>query len=50
MKRSQKRITDAIDRLEAILASLPFDVWMKDMQGGYVYISKRNASGAETGI
>lgn len=47
MKRSKKELLTHIDRLEAILDSLPFDVWMKDTQGGYVYINKRNASDAE---
>ena len=49
MKRSKKELLSHIDRLEAILDSLPFDVWMKDMQGNYVYINKRSACDAEPG-
>lgn len=49
MKRTKKELLMHIDRLEAILDSLPFDVWMKDMQGDYVYINKSHASDAELG-
>ena len=40
MKRTKEELLLHIDRLEAILDSLPFDVWMKDREGKYIYINQ----------
>lgn len=39
MKKSKDELILHINRLEAILDSLPFDVWMKDMAGKYVIVN-----------
>ncbi|HWQ78809.1 MAG TPA: HD domain-containing phosphohydrolase [Anaerovoracaceae bacterium] len=48
MKRSKEELLMQIKRLEDILDSLPFDVWMKDKQGSYIYVNKSLAN--ETGL
>ncbi len=40
MKRTKEELLLHIDRLEAILDSLPFDVWMKDIKGNYTYVNQ----------
>jgi PAS domain S-box-containing protein len=40
MEKTKEELLLHITRLEAVLDSLPFDVWMKDRQGRYVYVNQ----------
>jgi PAS domain S-box-containing protein len=48
MKKSREELLLHITRLEAILDSLPFDVWMKDKDGTYLIVNQKVSE--ETGI
>lgn len=43
MKKSREELLMHITRLEAILDSLPFDVWMKDREGNYLFVNQNTA-------
>ncbi len=48
MEKSKEELLLHINRLEAILDSLPFDVWMKDRDGRYLIVNRKLSE--ETGI
>lgn len=48
MEKSKEELLLHIYRLEAILDSLPFDVWMKDKEGNYLVVNRKVSE--ETGI
>ena len=48
MYRTREELLLKITRLEKVLDSLPFDVWMKDKEGSYLYANESVA--ADTGI
>ncbi|HVI43129.1 MAG TPA: diguanylate cyclase, partial [Anaerovoracaceae bacterium] len=48
MEKSKDELLLHISRLEAIIDSLPFDVWMKDKEGKYLIVNK--SVSADTGI
>lgn len=48
MKKSKEELILHIERLEAILDSLPFDVWLKDTEGRYQFVNQNVAQ--DTGL
>ena len=40
MKQTEKELREAIKNLELIIDNLPFDVWLKDLEGRYVLVNK----------
>lgn len=40
MKQTEKELREVIRNLERIIDNLPFDVWLKDLEGHYVLVNK----------